>query len=566
MKKLFILIFLSAILTQCIAVKSKSTTSTSPTSTQKAITVNPITNNETVPPKLVVGIVVDQMRYDYLIRFYTKYGERGFKRLMENGYNLENVHYNYIPTYTAVGHTSIYTGTTPTNHGIISNDWYDKYEKKSIYCVDDDNYKTVGANSGGNKSPHRMVTTTVTDQLKLAQNSKGKTIGIAIKDRSAILPAGHTANAAYWFEGGDEGKFITSTFYMNELPNWVKQFNNSGKATTYLNETWNTYYDISTYTETLPDNNEFEGLFKGKTTPTFPYNLAELRKLNGNYDLLKAVPSGNTITTDFAEAAIIGENLGKSDYTDFLAISYSSTDYVGHKFGVNAKELEDTYIRLDKELERLIDFLDKEIGENKYTIMLTADHAAVQVPSYLNSLKIPGGYFNTKKFKSFVNEITIKYFNSNEIVENISNYQLFLNKEKLQELNLNVHEVSQILADEIINFESVYKTVTAHTLQTTSFNSGILQILQKGYNQKLSGDVLLIPYPSTISRSKTGTTHGSGYAYDTHVPLLFYGNGIKKGKSAHYYPIVDIAPTLSNLLKITEPNGSTGKTILEVLK
>jgi len=566
MKKLFILIFLSAILTQCIAIKSKSTTSTSPTSTQKAITVNPITNNETVPPKLVVGIVVDQMRYDYLIRFYTKYGERGFKRLMENGYNLENVHYNYIPTYTAVGHTSIYTGTTPTNHGIISNDWYDKYEKKSIYCVDDDNYKTVGANSGGNKSPHRMVTTTVTDQLKLAQNSKGKTIGIAIKDRSAILPAGHTANAAYWFEGGDEGKFITSTFYMNELPNWVKQFNNSGKATTYLNETWNTYYDISTYTETLPDNNEFEGLFKGKTTPTFPYNLAELRKLNGNYDLLKAVPSGNTITTDFAEAAIIGENLGKSDYTDFLAISYSSTDYVGHKFGVNAKELEDTYIRLDKELERLIDFLDKEIGENKYTIMLTADHAAVQVPSYLNSLKIPGGYFNTKKFKSFVNEITIKYFNSNEIVENISNYQLFLNKEKLQELNLNVHEVSQILADEIINFESVYKTVTAHTLQTTSFNSGILQILQKGYNQKLSGDVLLIPYPSTISRSKTGTTHGSGYAYDTHVPLLFYGNGIKKGKSAHYYPIVDIAPTLSNLLKITEPNGSTGKTILEVLK
>uniref|UniRef100_UPI00356A9635 alkaline phosphatase family protein n=1 Tax=Lutibacter sp. TaxID=1925666 RepID=UPI00356A9635 len=433
MKKLFILIFLSAILTQCIAVKSKSTTSTSPISTQKAITVNPITNNETVPPKLVVGIVVDQMRYDYLIRFYTKYGERGFKRLMENGYNLENVHYNYIPTYTAVGHTSIYTGTTPTNHGIISNNWYDKYEKKSIYCVDDDNYKTVGASSGGNKSPHRMVTTTVTDQLKLAQNSKGKTIGIAIKDRSAILPAGHTANAAYWFEGGDEGKFITSTFYMNELPNWVKQFNNSGKATTYLNETWNTYYDISTYTETLPDNNEFEGLFKGKTTPTFPYNLAELRKLNGNYNLLKAVPSGNTITTDFAEAAIIGENLGKSDYTDFLAISYSSTDYVGHQFGVNAKELEDTYIRLDKELERLIDFLDKEIGENKYTIMLTADHAAVQVPSYLNSLKIPGGYFNTKKFKSFVNEITTKYFNSNKIVENISNYQLFLNKEKLQE-------------------------------------------------------------------------------------------------------------------------------------
>jgi predicted AlkP superfamily pyrophosphatase or phosphodiesterase len=517
-------------------------------------------------PKLVVGIVVDQMRYDYLIRFYNKYGNGGFKRLMHNGYNLENVHYNYIPTYTAVGHTSIYTGTTPVNHGIISNSWYDKFEKKSIYCVDDNRYKTVGASSGGNKSPYRMVTTTVTDQLKLAQNSHGKTIGIAIKDRSAILPAGHTADAAYWFEGGDEGKFITSTFYMNELPNWVKKFNNSGKANAYLNEVWDTYYDISTYTETLNDNNEFEGLFKGKTTPTFPYNLAELRKLNSNFSLLKAIPAGNTITTDFAEAAILGENLGKSDYTDFLAVSYSSTDYVGHQFGVNSKELEDTYIRLDKELERFLNFLDTEIGINNYTIMLTADHAAVQVPAYLNSLKIPGGYFDSKKFKSFVEAISLKHFNSNEVIENISNYQLFLNKEKINNLNLNQHKVAQIIADEILNFESIYKTVTAHTLQTTSFNTGILQTLQNGYNQKLSGDVLFVPYPSTISYSKTGTTHGSGYAYDTHVPLIFYGKGVNKGTSAIYYPIVDIAATISSLLKITEPNGSTGTTIIEVLK
>jgi predicted AlkP superfamily pyrophosphatase or phosphodiesterase len=561
MKKLVILLFLSITLIQCIAIKAESNATPAPETSTK-------TYQSTVQknPKLVVGIVVDQMRYDYLIRFYNKYGNGGFKRLMNNGYNLKNVHFNYIPTYTAVGHTSIYTGTTPVNHGIISNNWYDKVEKKSIYCVDDSNFETVGAKTGGKKSPYRMLTTSITDQLKLAQNMQGKTIGISIKDRSAILPAGHTADAAYWFEGGDEGKFITSTFYMNELPNWVSNFNNSGKANSYLNETWNTYYNISTYTETLPDNNNFEGKFKGKETPTFPYNLTELRKLNGNYSLLKAIPSGNSITTDFAEAAILGENLGKGDFTDFLAVSYSSTDYVGHQFGVNAKELEDTYIRLDIELERFLNFLDTQVGQNNYTLFLTADHAAVQVPSYLNSLKIPGGYFNNDKFKEFVNAITLENFNSTEIVENISNYQFFLNKEIIKELKLDVHKVSQIIADEILAFKNINKTVTAHTLQTTSFTSGILQTLQNGYNQKLSGDILFVPNPSTISYSKTGTTHGSGYAYDTHVPLIFYGYNIKQGSSNKYYPIIDIAPTLSTFLNITEPNGSTGSVILEVLE
>lgn len=561
MKKLIILFFLSISLIQCIAIKAESNTAPAQESSNK-IYQTAVQKN----PKLVVGIVVDQMRYDYLVRFYNKYGNGGFKRLMKNGYNLKNVHYNYIPTYTAVGHTSIYTGTTPVNHGIISNNWYDKFEKKSIYCVDDVNFETVGAKTGGKKSPYRMLTTTITDQLKLAQNMKGKTIGISIKDRSAILPAGHTADAAYWFEGGDEGKFITSTFYMNELPNWVSNFNNSGKADGYLNETWNTYYNISTYTETLPDNNNFEGKFKGKETPTFPYNLAELRTLNSNYSLLKAIPSGNSITTDFAEAAILGEHLGKSDFTDFLAVSYSSTDYVGHQFGVNAKELEDTYIRLDKDLERFLNFLDIEIGQNNYTIFLTADHAAVQVPAYLNSLKIPGGYFDNQKFEEFVNNITLENFNSTELIENISNYQIFLNKQKIKELKLDIHKVSQIIADEILIFENIYKTVTAHTLQTTSFTSGILQTLQNGYNQKLSGDILFVPNPSTISYSKTGTTHGSGYAYDTHVPLIFYGYNIKSGSSNNYYPIVDIAPTLSTFLNITEPNGATGNVILEVLE
>ncbi|MCF6182008.1 alkaline phosphatase PafA [Lutibacter sp.] len=559
MKKIISLFIISVILSSCVSIKSNLTT----TSVKQQ---NHQTKTTQKRPKLVVGIVIDQMRYDYLVKFYNKFGEGGFKRLLNNGYDLKNAHFNYIPTYTAVGHTSIYTGTTPTNHGIISNNWYDKYQKKSIYCVDDANYKTVGATKGGNKSPQRMLTTTITDQVKLAQNMHGKTIGIALKDRASILPAGHTANAAYWFEGKDVGKFITSTFYMNKLPQWVVDFNNSGKANNYLNGTWNTYNDISTYTESLPDNNKYEGLFRGKHSPTFPYNLKELRKINGNYDLLKAIPQGNSITTDFAEAAIVGENLGKTNYTDFLAISYSSTDYVGHKFGTNAIELEDTYIRLDKEIQKLLTFLDEHVGKGNYTLFLTADHAAVPNPSYLEDLKIPSGYFKIEEFKKYVRTLTLKYFNSDKIVENISNYQLFLNKEKIKSLGLDVNKVEQIIADEIINFDKVYKSVTAHTLQTAQFSSGLLQTIQKGYNQKFSGDILFVPMPGVISHGITGTTHGSGYNYDTHVPLIFYGKGIKTGSSNVYYPITNIAPTISSLLNIEEPDGCTGRPIIEVLK
>ena len=225
-------------------------------------------------PKLVIGIVIDQMRYDYLARFADKYGEDGFKRIIKNGFSLENAHFNYIPTYTAVGHASVYTGTTPENHGIIGNNWSDKYAKEYIYCVDDSNYKTVGVTSkGGEKSPFRMQTTTITDQLRLAQNMQGKTISIAIKDRSAVLPGGHTANGAYWLEGKKEGKWITSSYYMNALPTWVNNFNSSGKAAAYLSKPWNTLYDINTYTESMADNNAFERSFRGKEAPTFPYDI-----------------------------------------------------------------------------------------------------------------------------------------------------------------------------------------------------------------------------------------------------------------------------------------------------
>ena len=530
------------------------------------ISCNPKETN-ILKPKLVIGIVVDQMRYDYLTRFSDRYSANGFKRLLNDGFSLENAHYNYIPTYTAVGHTSIYTGTTPENHGIISNNWYDKYLKKPIYCVDDDNYKTIGNLSKmGNKSPHRMVTTTITDQLHLAQNMRGKTIGIAIKDRSAILPAGHTANAAYWFHGASQAQWISSSFYMNELPKWVQNFNNSDIAESYLQNSWKTLYDINTYKNSIEDNNIFERKFIGENTTSFPHNIPEIRAKNGNFNILKAIPSGNSFTLDFAKTAIIEEQLGKQNDIDFLAISLSSTDYIGHQFGPTSVEIEDTYLRLDNDLADFLTFLDLKVGKDSYTVFLTADHAAVDIPSYLKTLNIPAHYINQKKLKTDILAITKKHYNSTELIENISNFQIFLDKNKIESLGLEKNKVAEKLAEEIIYIDGIYKTVTAKTLQTTRFGDGIMNSLQNGYNQKLSGDVMMIPLPATLSGGKTGTSHGSGYSYDTHIPIIFYGNGIKKGVSKKRYEIIDIAPTIANLLQIEAPNSTTGKIIDEALK
>lgn len=526
-------------------------------------------NGEVKRPKLVVGIVVDQMRFDYLTRFYKRFGEGGFKRLMSEGFHATNGNFDYVPTYTAVGHTSVYTGTTPANHGIIGNNWYDKYKRKSIYCVDDYNYKTVGVKgSSGQKSPYRLQTTTITDQLKLAQNQKGKTIGIAIKDRSSILPAGHTASAAYWYKGGDENKFISSTFYMDSLPQWVQDFNENNKADEYLSKPWKTLYNISTYTVSSPDNNNFERPFMGQEQPVFPHNLPKLRKRNNNFDLIKTTPFGNTLTIDFAKAAIEGEQLGKGENTDFLAMSFSSTDYVGHQFGPDAVEIEDTYLRLDKDLEAFLNYLDTAVGKGNYTIFLTADHGVVQVPSYLKSLKIPAHYFDSMAFLDFLKQKVKAEFGTDNLIENFSNYQLFLNKEEIKNKKLSSEKVIDFLVDISIDFDGIYKAVSSKTLQSTYFDSGILHKIQQGYNQKYSGDVILIPHPATLTSYKDnkGTSHGSGYSYDTHVPIIFYGFGIEPGVSSEPYFIKDIAPTLATLLSVEFPNGTTGKVISEALK
>lgn len=517
-------------------------------------------------PKLVVGIVVDQMRYDYITRFWDKYKDDGFKRFVNDGFTCKNNHFNYAPTSTGPGHASVYTGTTPAAHGIIGNNWYHKVTDKDVYCAGDESYASVGTTSdAGKMSPHRLVTTTITDQLRLHTQQRGKVIAIALKDRGAVLPGGHMANAAYWFHGKDEGKWITSSYYMNQLPSWVQNFNKAHSVDAYK-KSWTTLEPIATYIESGTDANAYEGLFKGETTSAFPHDIPALWDANGQYDILKGTPYGNSLTADFAIEAISQEALGIDEDTDFLAVSFSSTDYVGHMYGVNAKEIQDTYMRLDADLARLFKALDTKVGAGQYTVFLTADHAAVQVPSYLKDQKVPAGYFSTSTTKRKLAEFTKEQYGTADVIKNFSNYQLFLDHVVLRNLGLELDDVQEELEQELLTYDGIDRVYTGDQMRTQQYQHGIPYILQNGYNQKRSGDVLVVLTPGVISYSKTGSTHGSPQIYDTHAPLLFYGKGIKKGATVTRTEIPDIAPTIAALLGIAFPNGTTGTPLEMVLE
>ena len=516
------------------------------------------------PAKLIVGIVVDQMRNDYLFRFEKHYGKGGFKRLMAEGFYFKNTHYSYVPTYTGPGHASIYAGTTPRYHGIISNDWYDKYSGKEIYCVGDSNYNTVGnATIDGKMSPQYLFSTTITDELKYTTNFKGKVIGISLKDRGAILPAGHSGDAAYWLSGKD---WITSTYYMKELPKWVSDFNGSRRVENYVAKDWNTLLPIADYTESIEDDNNYEMVYKGELKPIFPHKLSVLKDANYGYNIIKGTPFGDTVMEEFAEAAIENESMGKDEVTDFLALSFSAIDYVGHRYGPNSIEMEDAMIRLDRDLEKLLNFLDAKVGKGEYQLFLTADHAGAPVASWMQSKKIPGGYMNYPLMDSLLNiQITNKFGNF-KFIKNFSNDQFFYDHELLAAKNINEEIFSKFIRTFLMkNFEEISEVFTADQLRNAQFTEGIESFLKKGYNTKRSGDLMIVPQVGYIDYGNKGTTHGTGYDFDTHVPLLFFGNGIKQGMSSERVLIEDIAPTISILNNLNFPNACTGKPLWEVV-
>jgi predicted AlkP superfamily pyrophosphatase or phosphodiesterase len=530
-----------------------------------------ILQNTFSAPKLVIGIVVDQMRYDYLFAYWNKFGNNGFKKLLRDGFLCKNTNFNYVPTYTGPGHASIYTGTTPSMHGIIGNDWFDRKEDAMVYCTEDAQVTGTGTtNATGKMSPHRMLTTTVGDELRVASNKRSKVFGISLKDRSAILPAGHAANGAFWFDGVS-GDFITSSYYMPALPAWLDKFNAKKLAAQYLSQPWKTLLPIEQYTESIADDNPYEKPFPAEAKPVFPHDLpAILKAIEGNYGLIKITPYGNSITTDLTKAIIEGEQLGKDEFTDLLCVSYSAPDYIGHQFAPKSIETEDCYLRLDKDIENLLLYLEKNIGKNNFMIFLTADHAAADNPSYLESMNIPSGYLAIDSYINELNNHLLERFPLNDpskrFVRSIVNEQIYLNRTFLVEQKIDRELMEKLAAEFFRRIEGVAGVLTSTQLMNQEYTTGIKHLLQNGFNEIRSGDVIVSLQPSWMDHEKQGTTHGSPYSYDTHVPLIWYGAGITKGSTAEYIPITSIAPTLSLMLNIPYTNGNSGQPIEVLVK
>ena len=517
-------------------------------------------------PKLVVSIVVDQMRFDNLDKYNGSYSDNGFKRLIREGFNLKNNHFNYVPTVTGPGHASISTGSTPKTHGIAGNNWFDKKTRKDVYCTTDLDYENLGGNAYSAKmSPNNLLVETLGDLNRIENDMNSKTISIAIKDRGSILMGGKKANAAYWFYGKDKGEWVSSKYYMQELPDWVNSFNNSGFISTYIRE-WNTLYDINSYNESRSDDNKFEKSFKGNPSVTFPYDLNKLKDLNDGYDMLKETPFGNSLTTDFAIEAISNEKLGKDQYTDVLTISYSSTDYIGHNFGVDAKETQDAYLRLDLEIERLLNFLDSHVGKNEYTLFLTADHGAAKIPAYLNSIGVKSQNIEEGTVKNILNDVLFKSFGSNQLISKIMNSQIYLNDYTINSLNLNLDIIEKTIINTLSQLDFIDKVYTSNEIINGNFDSGYELLIQNGYNIPRSGDIIFKLKENVISYGNKGTTHGSGYSYDTHVPLIFFGKKIAQGESNVKTKITDIAPTIAKLLGLKKLSDSTGEVLDFVIK
>lgn len=513
-------------------------------------------------PKLVVGLVVDQMRWDYLYRYYNRYVNGGLKRLVNEGFSAENTFIPYTPTYTACGHTCVYTGSVPALNGIIGNNWYDPQLKRDVYCSEDTTVRTVGSNTiAGMMSPKNMLTNTITDELRLATNFQGKVIGISLKDRGSILPAGHSANAAYWYDG-QTGDWITSTYYMKELPTWMQKYNSMKLADKYFAKNWNTLYPIASYTQSTTDNKSYEGKNRGEESPVFPHPL----KLYAgkNYDMIKSTPYGNTITLDLAKVAIDAEDLGKDEITDFLAVSCSSTDYVGHQYGPNSIEAEDTFLRLDKDIEDFFNYLDKTVGKGNYLLFLTADHGAAHVPGFMKENKLPAGVFNSGALVSKLNTYLEDKFKVKKAVLMSMNNQIIFDRENQDLAKLDFNLVKSTTIDFLITVEGVLNAVDLKKIAESTLTEPMKTMITNGYNARRSGDIYFNLDPNWFSGGKTGTTHGSWNPYDSHIPLVFMGWNVKPGKTNKTYHMTDIAATLAAMLHIQMPNGSIGEPITEL--
>jgi predicted AlkP superfamily pyrophosphatase or phosphodiesterase len=528
-------------------------------SSQKIVNANKQDLKELDRPKLVVGLMVDQMRWDFLYRYFDRYTQGGFKRLLREGFTCENAMISYAQTVTAAGHASVYTGSVPALNGIMGNEWYDRSQGRNIYCVEDDRVKTIGGSETAEPmSPRNLWTTTISDELRLATNFRSKVVGIAIKDRGAILPAGHTGDA-YWYDS-KTGHFVTSTHYYQQLPQWVSNFNARKLPDSLYEKDWNTLYPIETYMQSDRDNVAYEGRFFHEKTPTFPH---ELKSLQGvNYGTISSTPHGNTLTLEFAKNAMKAENLGKDNFTDLLAVSLSSPDYAGHQFGPNSIEIEDMYLRLDAELEIFFNHLDKEVGKGEWLFFLTADHGVAHVPGFLQKNKIPVSTLTTGT--NALNKLIEEKFKASNAILASGNYHLYLDHRKIDSMGLNKDEIIDFTINELEKDSAVLMAISTKNLQQANIPAEMKERFVHGMNPKYKGDIVLILRSGYFFGSRTGTTHGSWYPYDAHIPMVFMGWGVKHGKTNRKTYMTDFAPTIAALLNIQAPSGSIGEPVVEI--
>lgn len=531
-------------------------------------------NNSDIPqilknrPRIVVGLVVDQMCWDYLYKYYNRFGEGGFRRLMKDGFNCDNTLLPYIPSVTAIGHSTVYTGSTPAISGIAGNNFMK--DNKKVYCTQDDNEHSVGAtdSKAGRMSPRNMLTTTIGDELRLATNMRSKVISVSIKDRAAILPGGHLSNGSFWLDD-KAGVFITSTYYMKELPKWLVDFNNKRLIDKYLDAGWNTYYPKNTYTQSTDDNTEYEEQWIEGVNPTLPLDTKSLKEKFG-YSVIRTTPMGNTLTLELAKAAIDGEKLGiRESETDMLAISLSSTDYLGHRYGTDAVETEDCYIRLDKDLADFFKVLDSKFGKDGYLFFITADHAAAHNATYLIDKKVPAGAWNEKEAKAKAETVASSmYPKAKGIIKEAMNYQLFLDHEIAEKNNVDVNRLLSAIGKELEKMEGVHKTIISENLKNTTIPDFISQRIQNGYRKGRSGDMFIILDPAwyghNSSKRPRGTSHGVWALYDLHIPLIFMGKNVPAYHLHRKVYMTDIAATLAQWLGIQTPNGCFADPITEM--
>lgn len=512
-------------------------------------------------PKVVIGVVVDQMRWDFLYRYQERYTKGGFNRVLSEGFSYENTVINYAPTVTAAGHAAVFTGSVPAINGIAGNRWYDRELEQEIYCTEDQTVQVVGKpGTGSSHSPKNLLTTTLGDELKISNNFKSKVIGISLKDRGSILSAGHLADGAYWYDSGS-GHFMTSTYYTDRLPQWMSSFNERELPEKYLQNPWETLFPLETYSQSTTDHKPYEKGIGGKEIAVFPYDYSDH---SDDFGMIRGgSPYGNSLIFEAAKAAIEGEKLGSDKYTDLLAISFSTTDGIGHSTGPNSVEIEDLYLRLDREFEAFFEYLDNRFGKDEYLLFLTSDHGVAHSPGYLQEHNLPTGVFGIELIMH-LNSAVEKKFGLQNLIVNASNYQLYLDQNIITESGLKREVLTDFIVSELKKKDAVVNAVASEHLAAASWPGEIKNRFINGYYEKRSGDIIVIFKPGWKEGDVSGASHGSWYPYDSHIPLLWMGWQIPRGETNRTVNITDIAPTVAALLKIQMPNGSIGEPLIEI--